>query len=125
MAFPLTIIVPLSGVIGLLVGSFLAVLVLRLPKGEPIAFARSACPQCGHVLGAFELIPVLSWLVQNRRCRACAGTIPAFYPAMEIASALIAICAAWFLPWPVFMAGWLVGWAALCLAAWAVRGSTM
>jgi len=123
MSLPLFIIVPLSGVIGLLVGSFLAVVVLRLPKREPIVFARSACPQCGHVLGPSELIPVLSWILQGRRCKSCGGTIPVFYPVMEIASALIAAGSAWLLPWPLFVAGWLAGWAVLCLAAWAVRAS--
>ncbi|HTT99479.1 MAG TPA: prepilin peptidase [Rhizomicrobium sp.] len=116
-----SIVVPMSALIGLLVGSFLATLVLRLPKREPIVLARSACPKCGHALGPAELVPVLSWLLQKRRCRACGEAISAFYPAMEIASAIVAATAAWFAPWPVFPALWFAGWIALCLAAWALR----
>ncbi|GEM_PF-3016841 len=111
----------LSGIIGLLVGSFLAVAVLRLPKRQPIVLARSACPSCGHLLGPSELVPVLSWVFQNRRCRTCRSRISSFYPLMEIASAAVAVIAAWRLPWPDFILGWIVGWIALCLIAWVVR----
>jgi leader peptidase (prepilin peptidase)/N-methyltransferase len=121
MPLPLPVVVALSALIGLLVGSFLAVLVLRLPKREPIVFARSACPRCGHALGPAELIPVVSWLLQRRRCRTCGGAISAFYPAMEIASALIAAGAVWLAPWPEFVVFCLLGWAMLCAAAWGLR----
>jgi prepilin signal peptidase PulO-like enzyme (type II secretory pathway) len=123
MPFPLFVVVPLSAVIGLLVGSFLATLVLRLPKREPIVFARSACPRCGHVLGPGELIPVLSWLLQGRRCRACGVPISGFYAVMEIASALVAGAAVWFAPWPEYLVLGFAGWAALCVAAWIVRAA--
>lgn len=121
MPLPVNVVVPLAALVGLLVGSFLATLVLRLPKHAPVIFDRSACPRCGHVLGPAELIPVLSWLLQRQRCRACGGKISAFYPAMEIASAFVAAGAAWLAPWPAFVAICLVGWAALCLVAWGVR----
>lgn len=110
-----------SAVVGLLVGSFLAVLVLRLPKHLPIVMDRSACPSCGHRLGPLELIPVLSWLVQRRRCRACGGPISAFYPIMEIASALIAFVAFWQLPWFEAAPVCVAGWSALAVGAWTVR----
>jgi leader peptidase (prepilin peptidase)/N-methyltransferase len=127
MPFPPVVVLSLCALIGLPVGSFLATLVLRLPKREPVVFDRSACPRCGHVLGPTELIPVVSWLLQKRRCRTCGGEISAFYPAMEIASALVAVAAAWFISWPLFLVGWVVGWAVLCLAArglriWKIRG---
>jgi leader peptidase (prepilin peptidase)/N-methyltransferase len=121
---PLLSVVIFSAVIGLLVGSFLALLVLRLPAGRPVVVARSACPRCGHVLGPTELIPVLSWLIQRRRCRACGGAISAFYPVMEIASAAIAAASAYWLPWPLFAAAWFGGWGVLCLVAWSVRKAT-
>ncbi len=117
----LSLLLILSGIIGLLVGSFLAVVVLRLPKRQPIVLARSACPACGHVLRPMELVPVLSWLFQGRRCRACRSRISSFYPLMEIASAVVAVTAARWLPWPDFILGWFVGWIALCLIAWVVR----
>jgi leader peptidase (prepilin peptidase)/N-methyltransferase len=118
---PLFLTLSLAGVVGLLVGSFLATLVLRLPRREPVVFDRSACPQCGHNLGPTELIPVLSWLFQRRRCRSCGGRISAFYPSMEIASAVIAVGSVWWMPWPGFVAICIAGWIGLCLAAWAAR----
>jgi prepilin signal peptidase PulO-like enzyme (type II secretory pathway) len=111
----------LAAVVGLLVGSFLAVLVLRLPKRLPVVVDRSACPQCGHKLGALELIPVLSWLIQRRRCRACGGRISAFYPIMEIASALVALAAFWEMPWSEAALACIAGWSVLALGASAVR----
>ena len=127
MALPPFLILILSALIGLLVGSFLATLVLRLPKGRPVVFARSACPRCGHPLGATELIPVLSWIFQAGRCRACRAPISVFYPVMEILSAFIAAAAAYWVAWPGFVAVWFIGWGLLCVAAWAVwidRGDT-
>lgn len=121
MPLPPIIALPLSALIGLLVGSFLATLVLRLPKGEPVVFSRSACPQCGHVLGATELVPLLSWLFQNRRCKACRGRISAFYPIMELASAAVAAVVAWYIPWPALVVVWIVGWIGLCFVAWGLR----
>src|SRR4051794_11786691 len=100
MALPDWVILLLSAVVGLLVGSFLATAVLRIPKHQPVVVARSACPACGHLLTPRELIPVLSWVFQNARCRACGARISPFYPTMEIASALIAVAGAWWMPWP-------------------------
>lgn len=110
-----------SAVVGLLVGSFLATLVLRLPKRLPIIMDRSACPQCGHKLGAFELVPVASWLAQGRRCRWCRAPISPFYPLMEIASALVAVAAVWSTPWPGVLAVCFGGWIALTGGAWVAR----
>lgn len=121
MPLPPIVALPLSALIGLLVGSFLATLVLRLPKREPVVFSRSACPQCGHLLGASELVPLLSWLFQNRRCKACGGRISAFYPVMELASAAVAVAIAWYIPWPALIAVWVAGWISLCLMAWGMR----
>lgn len=111
----------LSVLIGLLVGSFLATAVLRLPKRQPIVVARSACPACGHFLTPLELVPVLSWVVLRARCRACGTRISAFYPGMEIASALIAVAGAWWMTWPDFVVVWFAGWTMLCLVAWLIR----
>lgn len=110
-----------AALLGLVVGSFLSVLVVRLPKGEPVAMVRSCCPRCGHQLEAMELIPLLSWLIQRRKCRACGGEISAFYPAMEIAAALVAVAAAALVPWPMTIAAGLLGWVLLALGAWALR----
>ncbi|HWA89242.1 MAG TPA: prepilin peptidase [Rhizomicrobium sp.] len=115
------VVLAVAVLFGLVIGSFLSVLVTRLPEGEPIAMARSRCPRCGRTLSPAELIPLLSWLVQRGRCRACGGGISLFYPAMEVAAALVAVAAIVLFPWPALVAICLVGWALLGLGAWAVR----
>lgn len=110
-----------AALFGLVIGSFLSVLVTRLPRGEPVGMVRSRCPRCGHELSPAELIPLASWLVQRGRCRACGGGISLFYPAMEIAAALVAVAASALFPWPDFVAVCLLGWALLGLGAWALR----
>ena len=102
--------VAVAALVGLVVGSFLGTLVLRPPKGLPVVSGRSVCPACGHQLKAGELIPVVSWLVQRRRCRACAQPIPVFYPAMEIAGALVAALSLAVVPWPFWLAACAGGW---------------
>lgn len=109
----------LPAAIGLAVGSFLTTLVLRLPRRQPIVLARSACPQCGHRLRPVELIPVLSWLIQRRRCRACGVRISAFYPVMELAAAFVAGVAARWLSGPALVAACLSGWCLVLLLGWA------
>jgi leader peptidase (prepilin peptidase) / N-methyltransferase len=104
--------------LGLVVGSFLGLLVLRVPRGEPVIFARSACPHCGRELNAIELIPVVSWVLQGRRCRTCGATLSGFYPAMELAAAVVAVASGWLLPGLWVIAGCLVGWTILAFAAW-------
>jgi leader peptidase (prepilin peptidase) / N-methyltransferase len=99
-----------AALVGLVVGSFLGTLVLRPPKGMPVVTGRSICPACGHQLKASELIPLVSWLVQRRRCRACGRPISVFYPMMEIAGALVAALAVAFVPWPFGLAVCAAGW---------------
>ncbi|TBH15246.1 prepilin peptidase [Thermus thermamylovorans] len=70
-------------VLGLLVGSFLNVVVHRLPKGESIVFPPSRCPRCGHRLGPMDLVPVLSYLALGGRCRYCGKPISPRYPLVE------------------------------------------
>jgi leader peptidase (prepilin peptidase)/N-methyltransferase len=101
----------------LLVGSFLNVVIHRLPKmmevewqaqcaelrGETLpeaapynlAVPRSACPQCGHQITALENIPLLSWLWLRGRCSSCRTPISARYPLVELLTALLSAAAAW------------------------------
>lgn len=76
------------------VGSFLGVLVRRLPRGEAVIFARSRCEGCGRALGPSELVPLLSYAVLCGRCRTCRGEIGAFHSAIETAAAGVAVWAA-------------------------------
>lgn len=80
--------------VGLLVGSFLNVCILRIPAGESVITAPSHCPQCNRKLRFYELIPLFSWLLQKGRCRGCGGKISAQYPIIEAANALLwVLCA--------------------------------
>jgi prepilin signal peptidase PulO-like enzyme (type II secretory pathway) len=108
--------IAIAAIVGLVVGSFLGTLVLRPPKGMPVASGRSMCPHCAHRLSAAELIPLVSWIVQGRRCRACRRPISSFYPLMEIAGALVAVLSVILVPWPLFVAACLGGWLLLVAA---------
>jgi leader peptidase (prepilin peptidase) / N-methyltransferase len=84
----MNVMVPvLAGVFGSLVGSFLNVVIWRLPRGESIVFPASRCPGCGARLGALDLVPVLSWLALRGRCRSCGMAISARYPLVELLAA--------------------------------------
>jgi leader peptidase (prepilin peptidase)/N-methyltransferase len=106
------------GVLGLVVGSFVGSLVLRVPRGEPVMLARSSCPHCGHQLTAIELIPVVSWIIQRRRCRNCDSRLSAFYPIVELLAGAVAVAAGSVLHGLWIAAGCLTGWGILALAAW-------
>ena len=69
---------------GLLIGSFLNVCIWRLPREESIIRPGSHCPACSTVLGARDLVPVLSWLFLRGKCRFCGVKISARYPAVEL-----------------------------------------
>lgn len=83
------------GVFGLIIGSFLNVVIFRVPQGESIVKPRSHCPQCKHVLKAWELIPVLSFLVLRGRCHSCGAKISWRYPGVEFLTGLLFFLWAW------------------------------
>lgn len=130
----------LAGLFGLLVGSFLNVVIYRLPlmmertwrsqcaallevPGEPVQprfnliGPNSRCPQCGHAITALENIPVISYLMLRGKCSACAVKIPLRYPSVEILTALLSAAVAWH-----FGFGWtaatalLLTWALIALS---------
>jgi leader peptidase (prepilin peptidase) / N-methyltransferase len=68
---------------GLLIGSFLNVVIHRLPRGEGIATSRSRCPSCGATIAAHDNVPLVSWVLLGGRCRGCRARIPARYPLVE------------------------------------------
>lgn len=78
--------------LGLLVGSFLNVLVYRLPRGLSVVTPGSACPSCGHPVRFYDNVPVVSWLLLAGRCRDCSAPIGWRYPVVEaITGALFAV----------------------------------
>lgn len=81
--------VTLVFVMGLLFGSFLNVVIARVPAGESIVHPRSRCPRCGHQLAWYENIPVLSWLALRARCSSCGLPISWRYPLIELLTALL------------------------------------
>ena len=136
----------MCGVLGLMVGSFLNVVIHRLPKmmelgwqqqcaelrGETsqpdsdaaphtrynLVVPRSACPHCNHVISAWENIPILSYLLLRGKCRGCGAAISLRYPVIEAISGILCAYAAWH-----FGFGWAAGgallfvWALLALTA--------
>ena len=76
-------------VMGLVFGSFLNVVIARVPAGESIVKPRSRCPRCGHQLAWYENIPVVSWLALRARCSSCGLPISWRYPLIELLTGLL------------------------------------
>lgn len=99
------------------VGSFLGVLVRRLPAGRPVAAARSECEACGIPLTPRDLVPLLSFAASRGRCRHCAAPIAMAHPAIELAALAVAASAALVAPDPAWLwASCVLGWGLLALA---------
>jgi leader peptidase (prepilin peptidase)/N-methyltransferase len=137
----------LAGVLGLLVGSFLNVVILRLPGRLAHAWRREArelleldadlaeatpppglvrepshCPHCKHRLSAFDNIPVFSWLLLRGRCRYCKAPISAQYPLVEALTAVASALMVWrFGPSEAALAGLVFTWLLIALAGIDVR----
>jgi leader peptidase (prepilin peptidase)/N-methyltransferase len=129
----------IAAAIGLCVGSFLNVVIHRLPKmlergwerecaelrGETLpdlprydlVMPRSTCPSCGHGITALENVPVASWLALRGKCSACGKPISPRYPIVEILGSVLAACAVWH-----FGPGW-AGFSA-CVFLWALLALT-
>ena len=134
---PLTFIA-FSTVLGLIVGSFLNVVIHRLPKmmerewaeqcaalkGEEtpaappynLVIPRSACPSCGHLIRAWENIPLISWLALGGRCSNCKTAISVRYPVVEAVTGLLSGFAAWHFGYGMAaFAAFLLVWALVAL----------
>ena len=79
----------LAGVLGLAVGSFLNVVIHRVPRGESLLRPASHCPRCQRAVRPWENVPVLSWLALRGKCASCAGRISVRYPLVEAATAAL------------------------------------
>ncbi len=110
----LAFVVGVSFVLGLLVGSFLNVVIHRVPRGESVVSPRSACPSCGTEIASRDNVPVVSWLALRARCRSCSEPISARYPLVELLTGVIfALVAArigldWALPAFLVFSGGLI-----------------
>jgi leader peptidase (prepilin peptidase)/N-methyltransferase len=107
----------LCGVLGLAVGSFLNVVVHRVPAGESVVRPASHCPGCGRAVRPRDNVPVLSWLALRGRCRDCGERISVRYPLVELATgALFAVLAVRFGPDPALPAFLYLGAVGIALA---------
>ena len=88
----------IAGVMGLIVGSFLNVVIYRLPLGQSLATPRSRCRNCGYTLQWFDNIPVFSWLYLGGRCRQCGAAVSIQYPAVELITAVLFMLVIMFTP---------------------------
>jgi leader peptidase (prepilin peptidase)/N-methyltransferase len=85
--------------VGLVIGSFLNVCIVRIPHGESIVHPASHCTGCGRAIRPYDNIPLISWLVLRGRCRTCKKPISWMYPAVELATGLLFLaCAVAFGP---------------------------
>jgi leader peptidase (prepilin peptidase) / N-methyltransferase len=89
----------LLGVVGLLVGSFLNVVIARVPAGESVVSPRSRCPRCHTEIAARDNVPVLSWLLLRARCRHCDEPISVRYPLVELGHAALWLGMLWHFGW--------------------------
>ena len=83
--------IAVAAMLGAAAGSFLNCAAWRIVRGESFTRGRSRCPACGHALGAAELVPVVSWLVQKGRCKWCGQKISIRYPLTELGFALVTV----------------------------------
>ena len=90
------IAIVLLGGLGLIVGSFLNVVIYRVPRGLSIVRPGSACPGCGTAISARDNIPVLSWLLLRGRCRTCGEPISGRYPLVESINACLWLVLGWW-----------------------------
>lgn len=92
------LVIVFSGLIGLVIGSFLSVVTSRVPRGESIVRPDSHCPQCHARLRSRDNIPLVSYVALKGRCRSCGVRIPWRYPALEAVTGIGFAAVAWRLP---------------------------
>ena len=90
---PLAPLLVILAIVGLLVGSFLNVVIVRVPSGESIVSPPSKCPRCEAAIAPRDNIPVISWLLLKGRCRSCQEPIPVGYPLVELTNAVLWVAA--------------------------------
>lgn len=86
---PLWLLIVVCGAFGLAIGSFLNVVIYRVPRKESIVSPPSACPSCGTQLAVRDNVPVLSWVLLGGKCRSCRASISWQYPVVELLTAAL------------------------------------
>ena len=89
VALPLPALVATAGVLGAIIGSFLNVVIHRIPREQSVVFPNSACPSCRTALRAYDNVPVISYILLRGRCRFCREPISIRYPIVEALTALL------------------------------------
>jgi len=87
-----------GGLFGLVIGSFLNVVIYRLPRGQSLVTPPSRCPKCGYSLKWYDNIPVLGWVALGGRCRNCRNPISAQYPIVELITGALFVLVVWTTP---------------------------
>uniref|UniRef100_A0A7C4R535 Prepilin peptidase n=1 Tax=candidate division CPR3 bacterium TaxID=2268181 RepID=A0A7C4R535_UNCC3 len=82
-------------IFGIIIGSFLSVVIGRLETGEPITFGRSQCPKCKKNIKYYDLVPLLSFVFLKGRCRDCQKKISLFYPFIELVTGILFVALFW------------------------------
>ena len=95
LAPPLPVACALLGILGAMIGSFLNVVIHRLPREQSIVFPNSTCPRCSARIKAYDNIPILSFLILRGQCRACSARISLRYPTVEALTALLFAAVTW------------------------------
>jgi leader peptidase (prepilin peptidase)/N-methyltransferase len=115
---PLGVLIVICGLFGLVIGSFLNVVIYRVPRHQSVVSPPSACPNCGTQIEARDNVPVVSWLLLRGRCRQCQARISWQYPAVELLTAgLFAGLAARF-GWDWALPAYLALFAGLVALSW-------
>lgn len=91
----LAVLVGLCFVLGLLIGSFLNVVIWRVPRGESVVSPPSHCPRCDAEIKPYDNVPVVSWLILRGKCRKCGEPISVRYPLVELGTGLLFAVFAW------------------------------
>jgi leader peptidase (prepilin peptidase)/N-methyltransferase len=87
-----------AGVFGACIGSFLNVVIYRLPLGQSIVSPPSRCPHCGYRLQWYDNLPIAGWLLLGGRCRECGSRISIQYPIVELITAVLFVLVVWLTP---------------------------
>jgi leader peptidase (prepilin peptidase) / N-methyltransferase len=111
-------LIPLfAAILGAIIGSFVATLVIRWPEGRSVMLGRSQCDACAVPIAARHMIPLVSQLMLRRKCAACGAAFDPRHGQIEVAAALIGGLALWIAPGWDGLAGAVFGWLLLALGA--------